>query len=111
MRARLARQGISTEGIGDDLLKAFIRQRVEDFRAKAPMTPAEAATIILDGVREEQWRILVGEDAHVLDRLVREQPEMAYEPSLLSQLLEAGHFGGLVAAISQPESPSDGAGR
>ena len=32
---------------------------------------AQAATIILDGVRDE-WRILVGEDAHALDRLVRE---------------------------------------
>ena len=34
-----------------------------DFRDKAPLSAAEAATIILDGVRSGTWRILVGEDA------------------------------------------------
>jgi len=105
VRARMARQGIPTGGISDDQLKAFIRQRMDDFRDKAPLTPSEAATIILDGVRNEQWRILVGEDAHVLDRLVREQPETAYEPSFLSKLLEEGSFGGLAADSPQTESP------
>ena len=32
------------------------------------MTAAEAATIILDGVRNNTWRILVGQDAEILDR-------------------------------------------
>ena len=32
-------------------------------RAKAPVSAGEAATIILDGVRRDEWRILVGDDA------------------------------------------------
>src|SRR6476659_3928270 len=34
-----------------------------DFRDKAPLSAAQAATIILDGVRSGAWRILVGQDA------------------------------------------------
>lgn len=49
------------------------------FRDKAPMSAAEAATVILDGVREGRWRILVGEDAKHLDEVVRKHPEQAYE--------------------------------
>ena len=56
------------------------------------MTAAQAAKVILDGVREERWRILVGEDAHVIDRLVREAPEEAYEASLIQKLQDAGTF-------------------
>ncbi len=33
------------------------------FRDNAPMSAAQAATIILDGVRADTWRILVGDDA------------------------------------------------
>ncbi|NNE74654.1 MAG: SDR family NAD(P)-dependent oxidoreductase [Acidimicrobiales bacterium] len=51
----------------------------EMFRENAPMTASEAATIILDGVRENHWRILVGEDAAAIDAAVRAEPEMAYE--------------------------------
>jgi NAD(P)-dependent dehydrogenase (short-subunit alcohol dehydrogenase family) len=101
LRERLARQGIPTDGVGDDLLRAVIRQRMEDFRDQAPTTAAEAATIILDGVRSGKWRILVGEDARFLDRMVREQPETAYEPSFMEKLLGAGHFAAAAPAVSQ----------
>jgi NAD(P)-dependent dehydrogenase (short-subunit alcohol dehydrogenase family) len=50
------------------------------FRDAAPLGPAGAATIILDGVRAGQWRILVGGDAVALDAQVRADPESAYEP-------------------------------
>jgi len=42
-------------------------------------TAAQAATIILDGVRAGQWRILVGEDARKLDEWVRANPDTAYD--------------------------------
>ena len=58
----------------------------ERFRDDAPTTAAEAARVILDGVREERWRILVGEDAKVMDRLVREAPEEAYEAEFMERL-------------------------
>jgi NAD(P)-dependent dehydrogenase (short-subunit alcohol dehydrogenase family) len=49
------------------------------FHDMAPTTAAEAATVILTGVREERWRILVGDDAHKLDDAVRANPEAAYD--------------------------------
>jgi hypothetical protein len=62
------------------------------FRDHAPTTAARAATIILDGVRAGEWRILVGEDAVVLDRLVRADPTHAYEEQFVQQLQAEGHM-------------------
>lgn len=42
------------------------------------LSAADAAKIIIDGVRRGDWRILVGEDAADLDTQVREKPENAY---------------------------------
>ena len=56
------------------------------------MTAAQAATVILDGVRNDAWRILVGDDAHALDRLVRETPDAAYETSFLQELQRQGYM-------------------
>lgn len=43
--------------------------------------------------RLEMWRILVGEDAKILDRLVRENPEEAYEPRFMEKLLTETPWG------------------
>lgn len=56
------------------------------FRDSALTTPDQAADIILDGVKQETWRILVGPDAHVLDTAVRATPESAYEPEFREKL-------------------------
>jgi len=56
------------------------------FRNSAPTTAGEAATAILDSLRAGQWRILIGEDAHVIDMEVRQDPESAYEPGFLQRL-------------------------
>jgi NAD(P)-dependent dehydrogenase (short-subunit alcohol dehydrogenase family) len=50
-----------------------------DFRDKAPLSAAQAATIILDGVRSGAWRILVGRDATMIDERIRANPEAAYD--------------------------------
>jgi len=42
------------------------------------MTAEEASAVILAGVKAGKWRILVGEDAEVLDEMVRAEPENAY---------------------------------
>ena len=57
-----------------------------DFRDKAPVSAAQAAIVILDGVRSGAWRILVGEDAKMLDALVRAHPEAAYDYAELGRL-------------------------
>jgi NAD(P)-dependent dehydrogenase (short-subunit alcohol dehydrogenase family) len=48
------------------------------FRETAPTSASEAATAILDGLRDGRWRILVGDDARLLDENVRADPENAY---------------------------------
>ncbi len=67
----------------------------EGFRDNAPTSAAQAATIILDGVRAGEWRILVGDDALRMDELVREVPGDAYEPEFLVRLQERGVWGGI----------------
>jgi NAD(P)-dependent dehydrogenase (short-subunit alcohol dehydrogenase family) len=58
------------------------------FHDMAPTTAAEAATVILEGVRNDRWRILVGDDAHRLDEAVRANPEIAYEAGFGDVLFE-----------------------
>ena len=48
------------------------------------------------GCVDNRWRILVGDDAVELDRLVRADPEGAYEDGLVAKMRAAGHFGGLL---------------
>ncbi len=91
-RERMARLGFDPGGATNDEIRQALQQRAEDFRDNAPLTAAQAAGIILDGVRKERWRILVGEDAEALDRLVRENPEEAYEPSFMEKLLAATNW-------------------
>jgi len=75
----------------EDLRQALVMQG-EAFRDDAPTTAAEAAGVILDGVRQEKWRILIGDDAQVLDRLVREDPEGAYTTEFMERLLAATNW-------------------
>ena len=74
--------------LDDETLRKLVQQRRDEFRDNAPLTAAQGAKIILDGVRNEQWRILVGEDAEVLDRMVRQNAETAYEVSFVEKLIE-----------------------
>lgn len=49
------------------------------WRQNALTSAAQAAQIILDGVRKDEWRILVGEDAVNADRLIREDEKSLYD--------------------------------
>lgn len=74
----------------DSSLRPEITEAGAAFRNNAPTTSNDAATVILDGVREGRWRILIGDDAHVLDMLVREEPERAYERDFLDRMRAQG---------------------
>ena len=93
IRERYLAFGLPVDNVPDDHIRQMVRQQQEDFRDKAPTTASAAATTILDGVREQRWRILVGEDAKVLDAMVRQEPEQAYEVSFLEKLNQQGHMG------------------
>ena len=79
VRTRLAATGTDVSGMSDDDIQNIVAERERRFREEAPMSAAAAATIILDGVKADRWRILVGEAAHGLDDMVRRSPERAYE--------------------------------
>ena len=74
-RDALARAGVlPAEPAAGDLRQLLVRGN-DDFRDKAPVSAAQAATIILDGVRSGAWRILIGKDAKMIDASVRAKPE------------------------------------
>jgi len=78
-RGVLVRAGALAEGAQADEVRRMVAQVADDFRDKAPVSAAEAAGVILDGVRSGAWRILVGQDAEWLDQRVRSSPELAYD--------------------------------
>src|ERR1700735_2756357 len=59
--------------------EAEIEKANAGWQENAPTSAAEAAKVILDGVRSGAWRILVGEDARLLDEFVRANPESTYD--------------------------------
>ena len=81
LRARnmLIRAGVLPEGATAEHLRQFLVRGNADFRDKAPVSAAQAATIILDGIRAGAWRILIGEDAKMIDARVRAKPEASYD--------------------------------
>jgi NAD(P)-dependent dehydrogenase (short-subunit alcohol dehydrogenase family) len=90
VQAELSRAGLLPEGASADDLRHLLIQMNADFRDKAPVSAAEAARVILDGLRSGTWRILIGADAKMIDAAVRENPEAAYDyADLFSGLAEA----------------------
>ena len=97
-RDKLIRAGLLPADASAEQLRRFLIRAAADFRDKAPVSAAEAATVILDGVRSGAWRILIGEDAAMIDAAVRAKPEAAYDYAEL--------FG--AAARKPPGGTSDG---
>jgi NAD(P)-dependent dehydrogenase (short-subunit alcohol dehydrogenase family) len=86
VRAVLVMPGYIATNIVGNSMRAFgvtdaaeIEKANAGWRDGAPTTAAEAATVILDGVRSGAWRILVGEDATQLDEFVRANPASTYD--------------------------------
>jgi NAD(P)-dependent dehydrogenase (short-subunit alcohol dehydrogenase family) len=78
-RERASAAGIDVASMSDLDIQNMVIERARRFIEEAPTTAAEAATIFLDGVKADRWRILVGKDAVRLDELVRQSPERAYD--------------------------------
>jgi NAD(P)-dependent dehydrogenase (short-subunit alcohol dehydrogenase family) len=94
IEAELLPRTASAAGASGDELREMIARLNTGFRDNAPVSAAKAATIILDGVRSGSWRILIGDDAKLVDAKVREQPEAAYDYARL--------FGAEAAAPAEP---------
>jgi NAD(P)-dependent dehydrogenase (short-subunit alcohol dehydrogenase family) len=76
-RATLITMGLLAEDFSADDLRQVI-QRMKPELQDQGFTAAQAAAIILDGVRSGAWRILVGEEAKLLDEQVRANPEAPF---------------------------------
>jgi NAD(P)-dependent dehydrogenase (short-subunit alcohol dehydrogenase family) len=94
-RGRMARAGIDTATVSDDDLRAFMAAGAQAFRDSAPMSAAEASAFILASVQRGDWRILVGDDAVILDELVRENPKDAYLPEFHEKVQARGALGAI----------------
>jgi NAD(P)-dependent dehydrogenase (short-subunit alcohol dehydrogenase family) len=88
-RPRLAERGLP-DGMPVSELRRILVTVNADFRDKAPVTAAEAATVILDGVRAGAWRILIGKDAARLDAFVRGNPDATYDYAEMRESFQAG---------------------
>lgn len=93
-RRSIKGMGFPADTFTDEQIQQMMQEMARQFEANAPTSAAQAATIILNGVREEKWRILIGADAECMDGLVREAPEQAYEQAFVDRLRAAGHWKG-----------------
>src|SRR5215831_9813156 len=78
-RAGLTALDLLAKGASDDEVRQRVAELENSFRDKAPVSAAQAAAIILEGVRSGAWRILIGEDAKLIDAAVRAKPEATYD--------------------------------
>ena len=86
-REGLERRGVDFGNVSNEQLRQALLMQGESFRDEAPTTAEAAARIILEGVRAQRWRILVGEDAETLDEMVRAAPEEAYTEAFYDELV------------------------
>lgn len=91
-RENLLGRGLDVANATNEQIRQALVMMGEMFRDAAPMTAANAAKVILDGVRERRWRILVGEDAVVLDRMVREDPESVYGHEFMERFVASTNW-------------------
>jgi NAD(P)-dependent dehydrogenase (short-subunit alcohol dehydrogenase family) len=94
-RGLLKARGLPADDWSDDLIRQALDQFQTAFEAGAPLSARDAAGIILDGVCAGRWRILVGDDAHAIDEMVRRAPEHAYDAAFYRELRSNGLFGGV----------------
>ncbi|WP_024515446.1 SDR family NAD(P)-dependent oxidoreductase [Bradyrhizobium sp. Tv2a-2] len=88
-RVRLKTAGVDgADEMSDEEIQVRAAERARSFLEEAPTTAVQAAKIILDGVKRDQWRILVGDDAHNLDARVRQRPEDAYTTEFYKSFAE-----------------------
>ena len=94
-RARLASMGRDAAALSDSDIQAMLAERAQRFVAEAPTSAAEAATIILAGVKADKLRILVGSDANLIDEMVRRDPDHAYDEEFFARFAaDAGWYPG-----------------
>ena len=98
-RAVFIAMGLLAEDFTADDLRLAIQRMKPELQGKG-FTAAQAATIILDGVRSGAWRILVGDEAKMLDEQVRANPEAPFDYENYAEM-----YGPLIAQAEASETP------
>jgi NAD(P)-dependent dehydrogenase (short-subunit alcohol dehydrogenase family) len=98
-RATLIEMGLLAEDFSAEDLRQMIRRMKPSLQDQG-FTAAQAATIILDGVRSGAWRILVGEEAKILDEHVRANPEAPFHYENYAEM-----YGPLIAQAEASATP------
>jgi hypothetical protein len=99
-RAALIAMGLLANDFSADDLRQAIPRLKNEFIQEKGFTAAQAATIILDGVRSGAWRILVGEEAKMLDAAVRANPEAPFNYENYAEM-----YGPLIAEAEASGTP------
>ena len=99
-REQMVAAGLPVGNESDEHIRDIIRSRGEAFRDNAPMTAATAAEIILREMQAGNWRILVGDDAQVLDHTIRADPMIAYDDDFIDRLQSKGIFKELRSSVT-----------
>jgi NAD(P)-dependent dehydrogenase (short-subunit alcohol dehydrogenase family) len=87
-RNRFKAMGMDPAALSDSDIAAMAAEAARRFRDDAPTTAAQAATVMLDAVKADRWRILIGHDAEVIDNMVRADPEHAYDDEFFQRLVK-----------------------
>jgi len=94
-RTRFRSMGKDTSSMSDAEIRAALTEQARRFVADAPTSAVDAAKIILDGVKADRLRILVGKDADLIDTMVRQDPDHAYDADFYTRFAEqAGWYAG-----------------
>ena len=101
-RERLKGMGVDTAPMSDEDIQKIALDRARSFRDEAPTTAAQAAKIILDGVKADRWRILVGDDAHKLDVRVRQVAGRGLHARILPELSRRGRLADRLIRLARP---------
>ena len=86
-RLKGLRSADGQRGAGEMTLDEIQEAVGTDFRDSAPTTASEAARQILSGMRAGSTRVLVGEDAVVIDWLARAFPRLIYQDWFIMTVL------------------------
>ena len=89
-RERFALLGRDVSQLSDDQLRNLVSELERRFRDEGLTSAAQAATIILEGVKANRWRILVGVDAEKIDEMVRQSPDRAYDIAFFDRIRPRG---------------------
>ena len=88
-RERFALLNRDVSHLSDDQLRNLVSELERRFRDEGLTSATQAATIILEGVKANRWRILVGVDAHKIDEMVRQSPDRAYDVAFFDEFARA----------------------